>query len=109
MGKPDALSRQADHGSGSEDNSNLTLLKPELFAVHATEGLELNGEEVNILQNICCACQAGHLEDTVAKAAALVSKKRGFTNQSLHHSEWSDRNGILDFRGHIYVPKVLEL
>jgi hypothetical protein len=31
MGKPDALSRQADHGSGQGDNDNLTLLSPELF------------------------------------------------------------------------------
>jgi hypothetical protein len=31
MGKPDALSRWADHGSGQGDNDNLTLLAPELF------------------------------------------------------------------------------
>jgi hypothetical protein len=30
MGKPDTLSRQADHGSGQGDNDNLTLLTPEL-------------------------------------------------------------------------------
>jgi hypothetical protein len=28
MGKPDALSRQADHRSGQGDNDNLTLLYP---------------------------------------------------------------------------------
>jgi hypothetical protein len=31
MGKPDALSRRADHGSGQGDNDNLTLLSPDLF------------------------------------------------------------------------------
>jgi hypothetical protein len=31
MGKPNALSRWADHGSGQGDNDNLTLLAPELF------------------------------------------------------------------------------
>jgi hypothetical protein len=31
MGKPDALSRQADHGSRQGDNDNLTLLAPALF------------------------------------------------------------------------------
>jgi hypothetical protein len=31
MGKPNALSRRADHGSGQGDNDNLTLLAPELF------------------------------------------------------------------------------
>jgi hypothetical protein len=29
MGKSDALSRQADHGSGQGDDNNLTLLSPE--------------------------------------------------------------------------------
>ena len=32
MGKPDALSRRADHGTGSNNNSNITLLTPGLFA-----------------------------------------------------------------------------
>ena len=49
MGKPDALSRRADHGTGSNNNSNITLLTPGLFAIHALEGLEVTGEEQNIL------------------------------------------------------------
>jgi hypothetical protein len=31
MGKPDALSRRADHGSGHGDNDNLTLLSQSYF------------------------------------------------------------------------------
>jgi hypothetical protein len=38
MGKPDALSRRADHGSCQGDNDNLTLLAPELFRIHALAG-----------------------------------------------------------------------
>jgi hypothetical protein len=49
MGKPDALSRQADHGSGQGDNDNLTLLTPELFRIHALAGARLEGDECNIL------------------------------------------------------------
>jgi hypothetical protein len=45
MGKPDALSRRADHGSGQGDNNNLTLLAPELFRIHALAGTRLEGEE----------------------------------------------------------------
>ena len=41
MGKLDALSQRSDHGSGSEDNQNLTLLTPSLFAVGALEWLLL--------------------------------------------------------------------
>jgi hypothetical protein len=49
MGKPDALSRRADHGSGQGDNDNLTLLAPELFWIHALAGVRLEGNERNIL------------------------------------------------------------
>jgi hypothetical protein len=33
MGKADALSRRADHGSGAKDNDDLILLTPDLFVV----------------------------------------------------------------------------
>ena len=49
MGKPNTLSRRADHGTGSNDNSNITLLTLGLFVVCALEGLEVTGEEQNIL------------------------------------------------------------
>jgi hypothetical protein len=49
MGKPDALSRRADHGSGQGYNNNLMLLAPELFQIHALAGIRLEGEERNIL------------------------------------------------------------
>ena len=52
MGKPDALSRRVDHGDGSNDNSDLTVLTPGFFAVHALEGLELFGEEQELLKDI---------------------------------------------------------
>jgi hypothetical protein len=49
MGKPDALSRWADHGSGQGDNNNSTPLSPELFRIHPLAGVRLEGEECNIL------------------------------------------------------------
>jgi hypothetical protein len=49
MGKPDALSRRADHRSGQGDNNNLTLLAPELFRIHVLAGIRLEGDERNIL------------------------------------------------------------
>jgi hypothetical protein len=49
MGKPDALSRRANHGSGQGDNDNLTLLAPELFRIHALAGARFQGDERNIL------------------------------------------------------------
>jgi hypothetical protein len=44
MGKPNALSRQADHGSGQGDNDNLTLLALELFRIHALAGARFQGD-----------------------------------------------------------------
>ena len=49
MGKPDALSQRADHGTGSDDNSNITLLTLGLFAICALERMEVIGEERDIL------------------------------------------------------------
>jgi len=45
MGKPDALSRRPDHGKGTSDNEDIVLLRPELIAVRALEGLHLEGPE----------------------------------------------------------------
>ena len=61
MGKSDALSHRSDHGSGMDDNWNLTLLTLNLFAVRALEGLQLIGEERDILKEIKHGMQArGH-------------------------------------------------
>jgi hypothetical protein len=49
MGKSDALSRRANHGDGSEDNCDLTLLTPNFFVVRALEGLEVVDQEHNLL------------------------------------------------------------
>ena len=52
MGKPDALSKRADHGNGALDNENIVLLRLESFVVHALEGVELTGKEQRILSDI---------------------------------------------------------
>ena len=69
MGKPDALSRRADHGDGSGDNEGITLLKPEFFAIRALEGVQLVGEERDILRAIRRFNAQGLHEESVAKAA----------------------------------------
>jgi len=53
MGKPDALSRRADHGNGASDNEDVVLLRPEFLAVRAMEGVELTGVEQKIPSDIC--------------------------------------------------------
>jgi len=52
MGKPDALSRRPDHGKGASNNEDVVLLRPELIAVRALEGLHLEGPERDMLREI---------------------------------------------------------
>ena len=52
MGKPDALSRRANHGTGSDDNSNVVLLPLKLFAIRAVEGLEFIRPKRDVLRDI---------------------------------------------------------
>ncbi|GLB43872.1 putative retrotransposable element tf2 155 kda protein type 1-like [Lyophyllum shimeji] len=108
MGKPDALSRRADHGDGSADNADIVLLKPEFFAVRALQGLIAAGEEDKILQDIRQGNCEGAQEDVVAKAAAALKSARSGV-RSVRSAEWSEDQGILMFRGRIYVPNIPEL
>jgi hypothetical protein len=101
MGKPDALSRRADHGSGAEDNQDITLLTPNFFAVRALEGTEVEGEERELLKAIRRETQNGELEDIVGKA---VKALKSLSAKSIRSSKWSEVEGILHFRGKIYVP-----
>jgi len=43
MGKLDVLSRRLDHGKGTSDNKDMVLLRPELLAIQALEGVQLEG------------------------------------------------------------------
>jgi hypothetical protein len=72
MGKSNALSRRTDHGTGAGDNSNVTLLRLEFFTTHAIRalsGLSLEGEEHDILRDICKGNHEGKQEDAVMKSA----------------------------------------
>src|ERR1700719_1638470 len=82
MGKSDALSRRADHGTGTGDNDNMTLLCPECVAtraIWATTGLSIEGEERDILQKIHEENHAGFQEDAVVKAITELQKTQGKT------------------------------
>jgi hypothetical protein len=102
MGKPDALSRWVDHGSGQGDNDNLTLLAPELFRIHTLAGIRLEGDECNILQEVWHSLKDNVQEESVAKAARELwkDKDRG----TVKSTEWLESDGLLMFCGKIYVP-----
>ena len=67
MGRSDALSRRADHGTGSDDNSNVTLLTPGFLAVQALKGLVAVGSERDITKDVRRGTCDGKKEEAIAK------------------------------------------
>ena len=65
------------------------------------EGIVLIEEERDILHDIHKADQAGLYEKSVAKAAKDLKDSN---TKSVHADEWSQVDGLLCFRGKIYVP-----
>ena len=106
MGKPDALSRRSDHGTGAADNSNVTLLTPGLFAIRALEGLEVFGEERDILRDIRRSVRDEVPEESISKA---VKELKAGKTRTVKTAEWTLFDGILSFRGKTYVPDYLDL
>jgi hypothetical protein len=107
MGKPDALSRRVDHGSGQGDNNNLTLLAPELFRIHTLAGVRLEGDERNILREVRRSLKDDVQEESVAKAARELRKDK--SRGTVKRAEWSESDGLLMFCGKIYVPNDRDL
>jgi len=94
MGKPDTLSRRADHRNRALDNENIVLLQLEFLAVRALEGVELIGIEQKILSDIRKRNRNRDQEEPIAKAARELWSS---ANEAVHSSEWSNIDGLLCF------------
>jgi hypothetical protein len=101
MGKSDALLRRPDHGSGSDDNSNIVLLDANLFAVRALEVLVTEGEEREMVREIHAKVKEGLVEDSVA---AMVKGLKESKSHTVQGAEWNLREGQVLYRDCIYVP-----
>jgi hypothetical protein len=76
MGRPNVLSCRLDHGAGFE-NSDVTLLRPELFQIRTMEGIAVNGPEIPLLRDIRKAfATEPELEDPVALVAQELLKNQ---------------------------------
>jgi len=106
IGKPDTLSWRLDHGKGTSNNKDVVLLRLELLAVRALEGVQLEGPEQDILREICQGNQKGDQEEPVAKAAREL---RQALSKMVCFAEWLEDEGVLWFRGKIYVPQNADL
>src|SRR5215472_4077424 len=96
-GKPDALSRRADHKTGQEDNRDKILLPSRLF-VAATGGIVLEGLETELMERI------KKCEDK-DEAVVRAFKELGSTRGVLRGTEWSEEGGVILFNGKVYVPR----
>jgi len=106
MGRPDTLSRRPDHGKGASDNKDVVLLRLELLAIRALEGVQMEGPEKDILKEIRQGNQRGNQEEPVAKVAREL---RQAASKTIRSAEWLEEEGLLRFRGKIYVPRNMDL
>jgi len=106
IGKPDILSRRADHGNGASDNENVVLLRLEFLAVCVLEGVELTGVEQKILSDIRKGNQNRDQEEPIAKAAQELQCS---ANGTVHSSEWLNIDSLLQFQEKIYIPQSPDL
>src|SRR5260221_9513971 len=95
MGRPDTLSRQADHPKGADDNTDCTLLTPEVFKLRVTEAVMLEGKEATFMERIQ---QSDQYNDLVVKALKALDMGE------LHSDEWTHAEGVVLYRGRVYVP-----
>jgi len=72
------------------------------LAIQALEGVQLEGPEKNILRKICQGNQKGDQEELVAKAARELWQ---VLSKMAYSAEWSEDEGLLWFRGKIYIPR----
>ena len=101
MGKSNALSHRADHGSGGGDNADMTMLPPSLFAIRALKGVTAIRAEAEVLRDIQKEFRDGEKEDSMVKAVEELQKGH---SRSVRTAEWSESDGLLHFHGKIYVP-----
>jgi hypothetical protein len=64
------------------------------------------GEERDILRDVRIATRDGEPEEAIAKA---VKELKATRSRTVHLAEWTSVNGVLHFRGKIYVPDLLDL
>jgi len=106
MGKPDTLSRRADHGNGASDNENIVLLRLEFLAVSSALRLSVPPLLEHVLSDIRKGNRNGDQKEPIAKAARELWN---FANEAVHSLEWSNVDGLLWFQGKIYVLRSPDL
>jgi hypothetical protein len=106
MGKSDALLRCPDHGSRSQDNSNIVLLNADLFVVCVMEAVAVEGEEHEVLRDIQAKVKEGCMDDSIT---LMVKGLKDSKSRMVKGAEWNLHEGLVHFCDCIYVPHDEEL
>jgi hypothetical protein len=99
----DALSRLPDSKvHDSEDNWNVTVLKPEYFRAAATQTLHSSDD----LENSVRACTS---RDPSVKTALSKMRSEGSRKLPDGTLEWEEVDSLIFYRGCLYIPNQLDL
>jgi hypothetical protein len=87
------------------NNSDITLLKPEFFAIKAMQQghMMIEGVEEGLLSRIR---KSRNLDESVIKA---VEEMKRSPTKRLRSDEWASEQDLVLYRGKIYVPKDVEI
>src|SRR6266481_693617 len=103
--KLDTLSRRANHWVGGEDNEDQVMLPAGRFDWLVAEVLvtrtdpsrvHIEGDRIDFLN---CVCDCADRDESVVWAL----KELG-SGANLHGEEWEENNGLVLFRGRVYIP-----
>jgi len=100
------LSQRPDHSKRASNNKDVVFLRLELLAIQALEGVQMEGPERNILREIHQGNQRGNQEEPVVKVTRELQQA---ASKIVCSTEWSEKEGLLQFRGKIYVPRNADL
>lgn len=99
-GRPDSLSRRADHSKGAEDNRDVIVLTPDLFIrVLRPAAVPVSTDDADILRRIRDA------KELDKEVEAAMSKPHGIPRGVDHAPDWQFEEDLVLYRGRVYVPK----
>ena len=105
--RSDAMSRRPDHREGVEDdNSDRVLLDPKFFRIRSTRPGAVNSVGDTELRRRIRDCPTRDLD--VARALDTIMKN-GPRSLAKGLQEWNYEEGLILFRGKVYVPADREL
>jgi hypothetical protein len=105
-GKPDALSRRADHDNGRLDNRDQVMITPEMLSPKSFKAcattMTLEGKEVDLIERVR---NCRDRDEKVVKAFKELGPEGG----DLRGEEWNEDDGIVTYEGKVYVPRDMQL